>query len=287
MGNSFGKDIYLNSQYGSGTSSKIGGSGQRNGPVVAVTVFLFVVLGLVGLSMYLLKDKEVITDNTVAISTCIYEGTTYQEGQSFKSKDECNTCSCSGGQVSCTEMSCEPEITETPEPTELLISPTVSVSLTPTVSSIAANTMQVYFAKPAGATDYTTLEAVARPTDLTGSALYSFVITQIINGPTTEEKTSGITGVLKLSGSSTCGGSAYQYSRTGSILSVRFCKQLGYIINSGSGDSYAGLGLAANARIFKALEASLKINGVTKLIVKDANNNCFAQDAGVNLDCTP
>lgn len=37
---------------------------------------------------------------------CLYNGKTYQDGESFLSEDGCNTCSCSNGQVLCTERAC-------------------------------------------------------------------------------------------------------------------------------------------------------------------------------------
>ena len=37
---------------------------------------------------------------------CLYNGALYQSGESFMSIDACNTCTCSGGTVSCTEMAC-------------------------------------------------------------------------------------------------------------------------------------------------------------------------------------
>lgn len=35
---------------------------------------------------------------------CTYKGLSYQEGESFK--DDCNTCKCTGGKVTCTLMAC-------------------------------------------------------------------------------------------------------------------------------------------------------------------------------------
>lgn len=37
---------------------------------------------------------------------CLYDGKTYQDGESFLSIDNCNTCSCSQCEVICTEMAC-------------------------------------------------------------------------------------------------------------------------------------------------------------------------------------
>jgi len=40
--------------------------------------------------------------------SCVYNGTTYANGEGFLDTDGCNTCSCSGGVVACTLMYCEP-----------------------------------------------------------------------------------------------------------------------------------------------------------------------------------
>ena len=56
--------------------------------------------------------------------------------------------------------------------------------------------------------------------------------------------------------------------------------------NGGSGGAYAGMGLAANGRVYNALSQSLKVNGVSTVNIKQADNTCFAKDAGVNLACT-
>jgi hypothetical protein len=42
----------------------------------------------------------------VSPDTCEYNGETYTEGDSFPSTDGCNTCICSNGIVSCTEIAC-------------------------------------------------------------------------------------------------------------------------------------------------------------------------------------
>jgi hypothetical protein len=39
-------------------------------------------------------------------ATCSYNGSTYQQGQTFPSTDHCNTCTCTSSGVACTEMAC-------------------------------------------------------------------------------------------------------------------------------------------------------------------------------------
>ncbi|TNE45800.1 MAG: hypothetical protein EP343_25665 [Deltaproteobacteria bacterium] len=41
--------------------------------------------------------------------SCTYNARTYNDGSTFRSKDGCNTCTCSKGNVSCTEKGCQPK----------------------------------------------------------------------------------------------------------------------------------------------------------------------------------
>ncbi|MEM1009177.1 MAG: hypothetical protein AAGJ35_09240, partial [Myxococcota bacterium] len=41
-----------------------------------------------------------------ASTSCTYNEKTYKDGETFKSKDGCNTCGCNKGRVSCTELAC-------------------------------------------------------------------------------------------------------------------------------------------------------------------------------------
>lgn len=38
--------------------------------------------------------------------TCSLNGRTYYEGDTFRAGDGCNTCTCTGGQTSCTKLGC-------------------------------------------------------------------------------------------------------------------------------------------------------------------------------------
>jgi hypothetical protein len=51
------------------------------------------------------------------VDGCDYNGNTYAPGDTFKSSDGCNTCSCmAGGGVACTKMYCVPKCDEASEP---------------------------------------------------------------------------------------------------------------------------------------------------------------------------
>jgi len=181
-----------------------------------------------------------------------------------------------------------PVVTATPG---VSVNPTVTATVTvatPSVTPTVAPTgtaLQIYFGKPSAEDDYNTLVAVPRYTDATGSDQFSFVVSQIMAGPTADEKATGITGVMSLYGTSNCGGSSFQYNRVGTKLTLTFCKFINFVQNTGSGGAYAGMSLSAYDRVYNALSQSLMINGVTTLVVKQSDNTCFAKDGGVNTAC--
>jgi len=68
----------------------------------------------------------------VSLETCELNGTTYKVGESFKSADGCNTCSCqTANTIACTEMACDISPVVTPVATKSASTKT-TVTLTPT-----------------------------------------------------------------------------------------------------------------------------------------------------------
>lgn len=73
--------------------------------------------------------------------SCTYNGATYDDGDSFDSKDGCNICNCENGSVACTERACvdttPPEVTNTnpSEPSEPL--PTATSQPQPTSTRVS------------------------------------------------------------------------------------------------------------------------------------------------------
>lgn len=258
--------------------------------ITSLVVIALLALAALGFQIY----------NSTYAKKCQYNGASYDFGANFKSIDGCNTCSCGqNGEAVCTEMACitgtptvSPTITVTETPSitaTATVTPTVTitVTLTPTVSvsTTPVEGMKIYFGKPANEADYATIAPVGRPTDATGPAQYAFAITQLLNGPTAEEKTAGFIGVIKLSGTSTCSGKSFQYYRSGNLLTVTFCKDILYVQNTGTDGGYAGMSLAANGRLLKALTETLKLDGATKVAIKKSDGTCFAKDTGLNPDC--
>lgn len=231
--------------------------------IIAVIILLFVLLG---------NGKN--TTNTGA--SCTSDGVTYSNGASFKSTDGCNSCSCDNGKVACTEIACISPTGEGTNPIELV---TPVTDNTPTV--------MVYFARPSGPTDYSTLSGVSRTTDKTGSAQVPVILNDILAGPSAAEQADGLSGIFTLTGTSTCSGSFYQYSYAGTALTVKFCKDISFIANNtGGGGSYSGMGMQAEGRVLNALEQSLKVNGTTSVIIRQSDNSCYGLDSGFNTACT-
>lgn len=240
---------------------------------IAVSIIL---LFIIAMFIYLQLNKQDTNEQQ-----CTYNGVTYESGTDFDAEDGCNTCSCENGEIACTEIACgtpipTTEIDETETPTPSITSTEDELGLGP----------KIYFGNPSAENDYDTLTSVSRETDKTGADLFSFIINQFVAGPTAEEKTTGVTSVISLSGESSCGGSAYKFSWSGDTINVKFCKTINYSVNEGTGGSYSGMSLAANARIFNALQQSLQVEGITKLVLRQADDSCFAKDAGVNTFCS-
>ena len=219
-----------------------------------------------------------------SLTACTYNGTSYTSGASFKSTDGCNTCSCINGSVACTSMAC---ITTPTPTTSTTILPTSSTTPTPTISATPiAGGIKIYFGKPVNESDYATMGYVERTTDAVGLNQIPFVLNSLLSGPTAAEKTLGYNAVFSLSGVSTCSGKSYQYSVAGNTLTVKFCKNIDYTANTGNGGTFAGQSLVGNGRAYEALSDSLKINGITTVIIRQKDDTCFALDSGINTSCT-
>ena len=76
----------------------------------ALTVLVSLVFGnLIGFAIGKASSSPTITNYiTPPIGeplSCIYKGVTYLSGAGFS--DDCNSCSCENGQVSCTTIACD------------------------------------------------------------------------------------------------------------------------------------------------------------------------------------
>lgn len=59
---------------------------------------------IVGLASYIFYISNTADDSTG--NRCEYNGWAYTDGESFSASDGCNTCTCSNGDIVCTEMAC-------------------------------------------------------------------------------------------------------------------------------------------------------------------------------------
>ncbi len=74
--------------------------------IVSLIAGFFVIISLV-LGYYILQSQDALKPNP--ISSCQYNGVMYDSSESFNAGDGCNTCTCSDGDVACTEIDCKAE----------------------------------------------------------------------------------------------------------------------------------------------------------------------------------
>jgi hypothetical protein len=69
---------------------------------IVLAQFVIAIMALGGIAYFYFN---IPTPNPIT-SKCIYNGITYLQGESFKSEDGCNSCSCYNGKIACTLMAC-------------------------------------------------------------------------------------------------------------------------------------------------------------------------------------
>lgn len=239
-------------------------SSNKNLYLIIITLLVLLILVIVGgFGAYALLGKK---------KGCTYNNAKYANGDSFKSTDGCNTCSCSDGNVACTEMYCYNEDNNDQEMTQ------------ETTVQTEENEVSVYFAKPGEITDYDTLEMVTRKT--TEENLYVFAMNQLLLGPTTAEKSADLLAPFTLEGSSNCDGDPYKLITSGSTITVEFCKEVVGTENPGTTDHWAGFSLSVMSRVITSIDQTLKFGEITTVIIKDMDGNCYGMDTGLNVDCS-
>jgi hypothetical protein len=181
---------------------------------------------------------------------------------------------------------------QSPTPTETIIpsvAPTDIISSTPVVSTAiptatpVANqsSVKVYFSKDPSSYDITDI-VVSSPRTTNSTDLYHFAMDEMLKGPTSEEEIHGYFRPFNLTGSSNCGGAAYQLTKSGNKVTLKFCKTIEELQNTGSGGGYAGSSLKAYQRVLNVLSSTLKFNGVNTLEIRNMNNVCYGKDADSN-----
>ncbi len=145
-------------------------------------------------------------------------------------------------------------------------------------------TVQLYFYKEPLEPQHNVadIESVERTTE--SENLYTYAITELINGPSEEEQDDGYISVFSLSGSSTCSGHSFQYKTTGSTLKIQICKEIEPVLDAEG--AYAGITLNAQARVTRQFNESLSFGGIDSVALFDKNGNCYAPESGQNA-CEP
>lgn len=136
-------------------------------------------------------------------------------------------------------------------------------------AKVATKQLKVFFPKsPQSEQDFTYVEPVFRTT--TNQGVAQFAITQLVAGPTRQEKSRGLIDPIEFKGSSNCGRD-FTLSVNQGVATLKFCKQ---VISGGIGD---------DARTKSAINATLKqFSTINSVIILDKNGDCLADQSGDN-----
>jgi fructose-specific phosphotransferase system component IIB len=85
--------------------------------IVLVTLMISLALIISGLTFFAGYGVGKNTEEELA-GKCEYDGKVYEEGDSFKDSDGCNSCGCNNGEVVCTLMACSDNTGSTVPPIE-------------------------------------------------------------------------------------------------------------------------------------------------------------------------
>jgi hypothetical protein len=176
-----------------------------------------------------------------------------------------------------------PGATGTPTPTAIIPTGGEGATGTPTTTVTPSTAIvSIYFGKdPDSFSDQSVTVTSDRP--FTGDNKVTTLLTELLKGPSDAEKAMGYFSTFSLSGSSACGTSSFQFSRAGSLLKVKFCKDINPTTSS---DGTAGEGLRSEGRMLNALAKTLEVDGVTQIEIRDKTGLCFGLDAGGQNTCT-
>lgn len=131
--------------------------------------------------------------------------------------------------------------------------------------------VEVYFSKhPESDSDPTKVFPVDRTA--TDNGVAKLVLSELIKGPSTEEKDDGFYTEIKLSGKSNCGGDDFKVTISGGKATVQFCK---VVVQAGT---------LSDARSEAQIQATLtQFPTVQKVIILNKNGNCLFGTSGENL----
>ncbi len=184
----------------------------------------------------------------------------------------------------------------TPTPTTTSTNPAITTNPNPpadtkTPSSATPTTIYFYsgsFNQGDPTPGLLTSVAVARQAPAGTTDLYKYAFDQLLAGPTTVEKASGLrVAFAGFTGTSNCGAADYTISETATVVKLQFCKTLDLTPQQPpAGGAYAGLSLSMGSNAREEIKSSLKFGGITTVEVRDANGQCYTPDVR-DPDCTP
>jgi len=142
----------------------------------------------------------------------------------------------------------------------------LSVAKSPTVRP---QTIKVFFPKnPQQQQNLGYVEPVWRQPQTMGLA--QFAVTQLISGPTPQERQRGLVAPIRLRGASTCG-QDFTLAIAAGVARLQFCRQ---VVSAGVGD---------DARLLSSVNATLKqFSTLRSIVVLDQNGNCLGDMSGEN-----
>lgn len=234
---------------------------------------LFLLLAAIGgyVGYILLKSDD----------TCMYNGVEYSDGDSFEAEDGCNSCGCDGGEVACTMMECDANDENGEEDDDSEDSEDEDVEEDDDATVVEELLpVDLYFYKGPLVPQHPIDEVFPVTRMISEDDFYVYIIGSLIEGPDQDEIDEGYVSVFSLSGESTCGGNSFEYYLAGTVMKLKFCKEIEPVLDAE--DAYAGITLNAQARVLRSLSLSLAIGDVESIEVYDKDGQCYAPDSGQN-----
>lgn len=160
------------------------------------------------------------------------------------------------------------------EPTTITAPTTTptDTSATTTPTAPAPHQLSVFFSKhPESDNDPSAIFAVSRST--TDSSVGTFVINELLKGPTPAEASAGYFTTARLrSGDSNCGGPDFTLDVNDTVAILKFCRPFDH------------LGVVADGQAASELKASLlQFSTIKRVMILNSNGNCEFDLSGLEL----
>jgi hypothetical protein len=143
---------------------------------------------------------------------------------------------------------------------------------TPVVESKPTEkTVKVFFSQaPDNELDFTATTGVTRTSNR--EDVVTFVIEELVKGPTSDEKKLNLENQILLEGNSNCGGKDFTLTIDKKVATLKFCK---LVVTNGIG---------TDARITNQIEKTLKqFDTIEKIVILTSNGSCFGDLSGLDV----